>query len=229
MKELIEIIDYKGLKINIYQDNDYNPDEEDKDLFLVGYHRDFTVKRDEIVTKDEIIKAMENTKISECCGYEIYDRHCEFCGNKTKAVKPPILEKYHIFGLEAYIHSGVSLALSGEGNFPDRRWDASQLGAVFVAKKEWTTKAKARKAALGLIEMWNSYLSGQVYGYVIEGGESDISDSCWGFLGDIKYCIEEAKSAANHIAEKTRYNRQKLVKSLIRNGVPLEIRQLKLT
>ena len=56
-------------------------------------------------------------------------------------------KKYFYFGLEAYIHSGVVLALSHEGNFPDRQWDVSQLGLVFVAKTEAKTREKARKLA----------------------------------------------------------------------------------
>ena len=68
-------------------------------------------------------------------------------------LETPIAEmekEWWIMGLEAYIHSGVVLALSREGNFPDRQWDVSQLGAVFASKKEWKTKQEARKAALGL-------------------------------------------------------------------------------
>ena len=104
---------------------------------------------------------------------------------------------YHIFGLEAYIHSGVVLALSREGNFPDRQWDVSQLGLVFVSKKEWKTRAKAREAALGLIEYWNSCLSGEVYGFVIEDSEGGTLDSCWGFFGDYdENCLPDAMASA---------------------------------
>jgi hypothetical protein len=106
-------------------------------------------------------------------------------------------KKYHIFGLEAYIHSGVSLSLSHEGNFPDRQWDVSQLGLVFASKKEWKSRAKARKAALGLIETWNCSMSGDVYGCVREEYDQDKKqikeDSCWGFYG-YKYAIEELKT-----------------------------------
>jgi hypothetical protein len=75
-----------------------------------------------------------------------------------------LVDKYKkthwIFPLEAYIHSGVVLALSNEGNFPDRQWDVSQLGFVFASKGEWRLSKSARKASLSLIEQWNQYLSG---------------------------------------------------------------------
>jgi hypothetical protein len=34
------------------------------------------------------------------------------------------------------------LALSHEGNFPDRQWDVSRLGLVFAAKKEARAQAE---------------------------------------------------------------------------------------
>lgn len=109
-----------------------------------------------------------------------------------------LLKKYKkthwIFPMEAYIHSGVVLALSGEGNFPDRRWDVSQLGYVFAAKSEWRLSAKAREAALAHIEDWNRYLLGDVWGYVIEDDDGTHVDSCWGYY-DKKLCEEDAVQA----------------------------------
>jgi hypothetical protein len=87
----------------------------------------------------------------------------------------------------------VVLALSQEGNFPDRRWDVSQLGFVFISKKHWRLSKSARKGALATIEEWNMYLSGDVWGYVIEDDEGNELESCWGFYGR-EYCENEAKS-----------------------------------
>lgn len=102
-----------------------------------------------------------------------------------------------IFPLEAYIHSGVVLALSGEGNFPDRQWDVSQLGVVFAAKSEWRLSRKAREAALSLVKEWNQYLSGDVWGYVVEDENGTHLDSCWGFYGHA-YAMEQGKAAQAH-------------------------------
>lgn len=112
-------------------------------------------------------------------------------------------KKYHVFGLEAYIHSGVCLALSHEGNFPDRQWDVSQLGCVFVARTETKYRSKARTMAKGLIETWNDYLSGNVYGYVIEDAQGNTIDSCWGYYGDYdKNALIEARSIVEHRTNK---------------------------
>jgi hypothetical protein len=160
----------------LVQDNDaQSPDEwGDDGLFLVAYHRQFDVRRDEVITKDKAVALSRQDKEDEDYPQDIAD-------------------KYHAFGLEAYIHSGVCLSLSNEGNFPDRQWDVSQLGLVLVSKKEWPDEKKARAAALSLIEEWNQYLSGDVYGIVKESydkkKEQCDQESVWGFYGH-KHALE---------------------------------------
>lgn len=168
----------------LVQDENYpSPDEDgDNALFLVGYHRDFTVKNDKIITKQQCINLFEDEK-------NLDEDDAEW----VKEFK----SKYFIFALEAYIHSGAVLALSREGNFPDRQWDVSQLGACFALKSEFNTIEKAKKACLGLIETWNCSLSGDVYGIVREHYNKDKEqldfDAVWGFYG-YKYAQEALKT-----------------------------------
>jgi len=104
---------------------------------------------------------------------------------------------YHVFLLRAYIHSGVALSLGTEYPFNDS-WDSGWIGYVLVSKAEWPDPLKARLAALAEVETWNQYLSGDIWGYVVEKVEScDLGhehatemDSCWGFYGE-----ETAKEA----------------------------------
>ncbi len=138
----------------------------DTGLFLVANHRDFYVPEP------------GEKRVPESAN-EVVDKY-----SKT----------HWVFPIEAYIHSGVVLAFSQEGNFPDRRWDVSQLGFVFAAKEEWRLSKSARKAAAGLIATWNQYLSGDVWGYAIKDEEGATVDSCWGFYGR-EYCEEQAKEA----------------------------------
>ena len=75
-------------------------------------------------------------------------------------------EEHWIFPVEAYIHSGVSLSLfSGTKQC---RWDSSVSGYVLVSKEEFKDLETATKAAEGLIETWNQYLSGDVWGFIVE-------------------------------------------------------------
>ena len=194
MESNCEKINYRGKVIEIHPDTDAEApnqwDDGDTGLFLVANHRDFTVNPP---------------------------------GEKRCPSDPSeLLERYKkthwIFPLEAYIHSGVCLALSREGNFPDRQWDVSQLGFVFCSKEEWRLSAKARAAALSLIGTWNQYLSGDVWGYV--AGD----DSCWGFYGHDD-CVTEAKSVVDaQIAHELKAKIAK-VKAWIRNRVPIVYRK----
>lgn len=161
-----EKIDYKGYTIEIQQDDDAQSPAEcsDTGLFLVSGHRDFYV-----MPPGEKSRSLSWAEIES-----------QYAGT------------HWIFPIEAYIHSGVRLAFSRTGNFPDRQWDVSQVGAIFVAKKEYRLSKSARKVADSLLESWNTYLSGDVWGYVVTSPDGK-EDSCWGFYGH-EYCLTEAKS-----------------------------------
>lgn len=154
----------------IVQDSDAASPDGDKDdgSLLVHYHQDMTVSRDDIITEDDLQEWYDEKKIQQ--------------------------EKlYWIFEVSAYIHSGVTLYL---GYRQPCQWDTSHVGAVLVAKTEARTRKKAEVLASGLIETWNQYLSGDVYGVVIERYDMnkvsrDNVDSCWGYYGR-KYALEEA-------------------------------------
>ncbi len=182
----------------VQDDNAMSPDEdEDEGLFLVGYHRDFTVNREKRKYDKETGRStVIDNGISKELAQHIANGGKYEDGSIDSEAKDYI-KKYHIFGLEAYIHSGVVLALSNEGNFCDRQWDVSQLGLVFVSKEEWKTRVKAREAAIGLIETWNQYLSGDTYGIVKETYDKDKEqldhDACWGF-GGYDYALESLKT-----------------------------------
>jgi hypothetical protein len=239
-----------GLKIKIMYDQDAQGPAEDHDenLFLVGYHRDFSVSGPRHSLPKDQWKVSHKSVCQECgqrnfTTVEETGNKCGKCGKAARVNKDfysetrgaclvsqnevaallggkqnstdyewpaELAKKYHVFALEAYIHSGVRLALSREGNFPDRQWDVSQLGAVFVAKKEWRRRDSARKAALGLIQYWNDALSGNVYGYIVEtfsdvDEEGEDIDSCWGFFGDYDAkggALEEARAAVDRITSK---------------------------
>jgi hypothetical protein len=188
---------YKGKTIRIEQDEDARSPQEDGDdaLCLIGDHRQFYVGPPGTTRNGK----GRNFDVQE----EIESRK----------------ETHHVFMLEAYIHSGVVLALAREGNFPDRQWDVSLLGAVFVSKTEWPDAQKAREAALSLVSVWNQYLSGDVWGFTIE----DSDESCWGFYGE-DYCLSEAKSIVDYIVERERKEKQAKLKAVILHHVPLTYR-----
>ena len=207
MNEPIEVVKYKGIDINIYADeNCESPNDNGNDnLFLVAFHRQFSVER----------KGFSQ----DLCGQLQWDKtrikdDDEYMHDEIKAIN----KKYHVFGLEAYIHSGVHLSLASEGNYPDRQWDVSTLGVVFVSRNEWHTKEKARQAAQSLLDEWNDILSGNVYGYDCEAG------SCGGFYGydhEKSGLLDHAREEIDCYIEQENKKKCTKTKAYITNSVPL--------
>jgi len=161
----------------LVQDENYeSPDTWGGGTFLVHYHRDFWVA-DDVITKDVL------------CAWYRWD-----CGMEGYKKPPEEIKPFWIFPVAAYIHGGVALALGEGRDFPDYRWDVSHVGAICVAKKEYRLRKSAFKAAENLLETWNQYLCGDVYGCVIERYTKDkervSDDSVWGFYGH-KYALSE--------------------------------------
>ena len=205
MEDAVKILNHRGLIIKIYQDEDYQSPEEwgDDSVFLVNYHHDFEVKKDEIITEDDVRDWYQGKKIKQ-----------------TK--------DYYIFMLSCLVHSGVWLSLDYNFACDSGGWDTSHVGVVLVSKKEAKTKTKARKLAETLIDEWNDNLSGNVYGYVIENEDEENLGSCWGFYGDIETSgiIKEAISETERIADKRMKKHLEKAKAQIKNKVPLEKRTL---
>jgi len=101
---------------------------------------------------------------------------------------------YHALPLFAYIHSGVALSLWRGGQFSDP-WDSGQIGYVLVKKRQGFRNI--RKAAESLMSEWNQYLSGDVWGYIVEDADGNNVDSCWGFYG-LEYVQKEARESAEY-------------------------------
>lgn len=143
----------KNKLIEVYQDdNAESPDDwGDSSSFLVFQHNQFNVEKEWCSAKDVYVYLRDKEK-----------------GNVA-------YNDYYIFPVSAYIHSGVFLSLEKRQGF-----DISNTGFILIDKteKEWnyqqqresnpelvnkTNEEIARVFAEGLIENWNTYLSGQVY------------------------------------------------------------------
>ena len=156
----MEDIYYKGYKIRIREDeNADSPDDWGNDgLFLVYDHRQFSVKR-----KGFNVESIYHWMYAK----EVVEFGDDVDGNYQEEVDGySELNNYFIFKVEAYIHSGVSLSL-----FTGTRqcnWDSSLSGYILASKSEFDNLKTATNAAERLIETWNQYLSGDVWGFIIE-------------------------------------------------------------
>ena len=92
-----------------------------------------------------------------------------------------------------YDHSGITISTSE--SYPDKNWDAGQVGFIIATKaairecysiKHVTKKyiEKAKEILLGEIKVYDQYLRGDVYGFMIETPDGEHINSCWGFYGD---------------------------------------------
>lgn len=112
------------------------------------------------------------------------------------------------YSLYMYEHSGITISLN-QFSCP---WDSGQIGFIFVSRekalKEYGVKRITKKIKEKIIdnikaevEEYDSYLRGEVYGFTIYNKQGDQLDSCGGFLGDIKYCIDSAKDCTPDVYE----------------------------
>jgi hypothetical protein len=146
-------------------------------------------------------------------------------------------QHYITLPLYLYDHSGITMRTSSF-SCP---WDSGQVGIIYISKKqaveEWGRKyftkqvrERAEKYLEGEVETYDQYLTGDVFGFIVEHEESGEEDSCWGFYGS-EYCIEEAKQVAECLdrdyqesVRQAERDRQHRLCVMIRNHVPLEYR-----
>ena len=149
-------------------------------------------------------------------------------GVGTGAYKPK--EDAFLFPVAAYIHSGVTLSLGNGSRFPDQQWDVTRNAAWLWTDKErfcelcgeqnwmhvYDKESRAwrpakdrdefveylRGEAVSLLNEWQKWNDGEVYGYRTETSSvpykrlypdghtedevvwDDGDDSCWGFITD---------------------------------------------
>lgn len=169
-----ETIEYKGFTIKLVQsDHHDNPAQmdENEDIFLVSLlDRYFWVPPKGCKRVREAINWLEDEENRE--GFDVYF-------------------------VDAYIHSGVRLALAGSteaARMPDRQWDVTTGGVYVFVRKDVNWPEGPEKAAESLVETWNMYLSGDVWDYTIEDEDGEWVDSLGSTYG-YDNAIQEAKDA----------------------------------
>jgi len=114
-------------------------------------------------------------------------------------VQACIEKHYIVLPLYLYDHSGITMSCSSF-SCP---WDSGQVGFIYVSMKtarlEFTgtgeqIREQAERCLRSEVEVYDHYLTGQCYGFVIEQADDDADlddddsweqiDSCWGFYGD---------------------------------------------
>lgn len=112
-----------------------------------------------------------------------------------------------VLPLYLYDHSGITMR-----TYPfECRWDSGQIGFIYVTKaklrQEFNRKyvtARLEDKVTGIlkseVETYDQYLTGDVYGFVIEDEKGDVKYSCGGFYG-ADHCREEGEAMLKFLNE----------------------------
>jgi len=180
--EAIETETYRGITIAFYQDDmPDNPRAWDNLGTMACGHRRYELG-DEQLRGREDLEAIENNPDNLWLPLYLYD------------------------------HSGIAMRTGPFYGWQHWQWDSGRIGVIYVSRekvlKEFDAKRltkRLRKRVLAILEgevaVYNQYLQGDVYGYVLTGPGGEEIDSCWGFFGgdDVK---DEARKVARLYAGK---------------------------
>lgn len=122
-----------------------------------------------------------------------FDSREDFIATGEKIVRKHFKDVAIIKSVHLYDHSGVSISTNLEYPFNDK-WDSGTIGFAIVLKsdirKEFgvkkVTKKELDKAEAILeaeVKILNTYITGDIYRFVIEDDKGDMLDSVGGFFG----------------------------------------------
>jgi len=120
---------------------------------------------------------------------EEYDSWEELYADIMKREHPLVIKPLYM-----YDHSGISISTTEFGC----RWDSGQIGYVFITHdainslgvtmnddETWVDYKNRLEGYLdNEVKTYNSYVSGDVYGFRVLDKDGEEEDSCWGFYGD---------------------------------------------
>jgi hypothetical protein len=104
--------------------------------------------------------------------------------------------------LYLYDHSGITMSTT-PFSCP---WDSGQVGWIYIdaekIRNEYGVKRISKKLRARIadylraeVKEYDQFLTGEVYGFIVETEDGENVDSCWGFYG-AEYAMEEGKSSA---------------------------------
>lgn len=163
MENPIDSIRYRNHKIEIFPDYDYGNFETPRDWdnlgHMVCFHSRYVLGDEHDFTVEEIKEFIEREDV---ISYPLY----------------------------LYDHSGITISIT-PFSCP---WDSGQVGYIYVTKEELRKEFKKRRITNKVIdkakeilrsevEVYDQYLTGDIYEFIIRNEKNEIVDSCCGFFG----------------------------------------------
>ena len=173
----IETMQHKGYTIDIYYDEHAeSPREWDNLGTMACYHGRYTLGDDKQYEDADALREYLETHADEVYQLPIY----------------------------IYEHGGITISTSPFGC----DWDSGQLGVIYVTKEKAQAEGfKCEERVLNSLEQevktYDDFLRGNVYGFKVLDPDGLELDSCWGFVGDMEFCVNEAMAVAEYFDNKT--------------------------
>lgn len=220
MSKPYEVHEVDGVRVEIHMDDEpLNPRREyDNMAIMACYHNRYDLGDKN--GHDKVVEAIRNSALYD----PMWEEDNEDGGFGFDFKEPSNL----ILALELcsditfqplylYDHSGLTMRTSPFSC----NWDSGQVGMVIlthdtvrkefgISPKDSVSWAKCEEIIKAEVSCYDDFLTGNCWGYVIkEIVDGDLSDdsgevleSCFGFLGDIKHCQDEAKNIAEGLLQR---------------------------
>ena len=208
MKHTFQETSYRNCIIKLVSDpHPESPRNWDNVGTLVCWHKRYNLGDKKISqSPDEYLKSLARSVVRPTYPNHLFEKNIH-----------KILEKHFvILPVYLYDHSGVTINTSGF-SCP---WDSGQVGFIYTliseAKTHWPElKGKALKARLteclqGEIDTYDTYLQGNIAGWITKNENGEEIDSVWGYYPDNsksnpsqswQHAFEEAKASIDAYLE----------------------------
>jgi hypothetical protein len=213
--EPIDTYEHEGITIHVYHDDHPeagNPREGDQLTTFVCWHPDYVLGDEQFVSPDG--RGAVATKAGEQW-HEARDR-CRLRPTSMEHLQRYLgITRKAVCILPLYLldHSGISMRSGSPSAADPGGWDTTMVGFVYTTHERVTelcgdgekyhSDEWIREQVEQDVRLYDMYLQGAVYGYVVAEGSHEES-SCWGFLGwdhEKSGLLMEAKAEAADIAE----------------------------
>ena len=231
-----EEIPYRGYLIQTYYHDDGGSPREWDNLGTIAYkHRNYCLGEEEISDPVDWLMYkldMDHDQVEKMITRDFVHPYPTVYSNEVrKRLEDMFYDRYIALPIYLYDHSGITINTTGYNHLGMHGYfDSGQVGYIYASKdairKEygWKNITEKRRPKIleyleGEVKEFNQYLTGEVYGYVID----DI-DSCCNFY-DYEYMLSEAKSIIDCQIKENIKKHAERVKVWCRNRVPLKYRE----
>jgi len=198
MNTLVEEFEHDGLKCEIHWEDSSFCDPRYADNLGVMYcwHPDY-VLGDEQFTRDD------HDSMEDVYNFLKFERQA-IC----------------ILPLTIYDHSGVTMFVGGKHDYPfdSAGWDTTHTGYIYTTEErvqqlcgedpEYRELRWLEEQLRQEVKVYATWLEGEVYWWQVLDTDGETLDSCGGYVGEIDYVREEAKSSAEYYRKEILVNQE---------------------